>query len=53
MTPHQRWTQTDITQLRARLAEGDRVEQVAEALGRSVADVEAIMSRLRMRARPA
>lgn len=48
-----RWTQTIITDLRARLAEGQSVEFIAAALDRSTADVGGMMGRLRLQeARP-
>ena len=49
MTEHQRWTQSDITDLRYRLSIGDAVADVAAALGRPVESVRIMMIRLRLR----
>lgn len=51
MTPHQRWTQTDLTDLRRRLELGEQPEEIAEAIGRPSVDVSAMMGRMRLRAR--
>jgi hypothetical protein len=51
MIAHQRWTQTDITELRSRLELGASVADIADALQRPVENVVAMMSRLRLRAR--
>lgn len=52
MNPHQRWTQTDLNDLRARLGAGEQPAEVAAAVGRTAEGVLAMMSRLRMKARP-
>lgn len=49
MTTHQRWTQTDITELRARLRAGSSIAAIAEATGRTPETVDAMMRRLRLR----
>ena len=46
---HQRWTQTDINDLRSGVAGGVEVEGIAEALGRTVEDTRAMVLRLRLR----
>ena len=51
MTPHQRWTQTDLTDLRRRLEMGEQLDQIAEATGRPAAEVGAMMGRLRLKFR--
>ena len=51
MTLHQRWTQTDLTDLRRRLEAGEQLEQIAEAIGRPAAEVVAMMGRLRLKFR--
>jgi hypothetical protein len=51
MITFQRWTQTDITELRSRLEMGGSVADVAEALQRPVASIVSMMSRLRLRVR--
>jgi hypothetical protein len=53
MNPDQRWTQTALSDLRSRLDEGEQIEGVAAGLGRSVADVQAMMTRLRLRTKVA
>lgn len=45
---HHRWTQTDITMLRARLGAGDALADVARALERSPESVMLMMYRLRL-----
>ena len=49
--PERRWTQSEITQLRSLLAAGSTASDAAGSLGRSLLDVEALMSRLRLRSR--
>ena len=51
MNTFQRWTQTDITELRSRLELGGTVADIAETLQRPVENIRAMMSRLRLRAR--
>ncbi|MCX8474480.1 MAG: hypothetical protein MT490_01675 [Sphingomonas sp.] len=51
MTTFQRWTQTDITELRSRLETGGSVVDIAEALQRPSENILAMMSRLRLRVR--
>ena len=50
MEPHQRWTQTAITDLRARLQAGETVDHIATALQRRPDTITSMMSRLRLRA---
>ena len=50
METHQRWTQADITDLRARLQAGASVADIVEAMQRSPEDIRQMMSRLRLRA---
>ena len=45
---HQRWTQSDINDLRSGVASGVEVEAIAEALGRTVEDVRTMILRLRL-----
>lgn len=49
MIAHQRWTQSDITELRSRLEVGGSVSEIAEALQRPQANILEMMSRLRLR----
>ena len=49
MNVHQRWTQTNIDDLRCGIANGVEVEAIAEALDRTVEDIRAMTSRLRLR----
>jgi hypothetical protein len=51
MSTFQRWTQTDITELRSRLEVGGTVADIAETFQRPVENIRAMMSRLRLRAR--
>jgi hypothetical protein len=46
---HQRWTQTDINDLRSGVAGGVEIEAIADALGRTVEDVRTMALRLRLR----
>jgi hypothetical protein len=46
---HQRWTQTNINDLRSGIASGVEIEVIADALGRTVEDIRAMVSRLRLR----
>lgn len=46
---HQRWTQTNINDLRSGVASGVEVEAIADALGRTVEDTRAMVLRLRLR----
>jgi len=48
-TKHQRWTQTNINDLRSGVAGGVSVEAIAEALGRTVEDIRTMAMRLRLR----
>ena len=45
----QRWTQSDITDLRARVQVGDSVEKIAEESQRSPDEVRSMVSRLRLK----
>lgn len=47
--PDRRWTQSDITQLRTMVASGATADDVAHKLDRSLADVIALINRLRLR----
>lgn len=49
MNQHQRWTQTDIADLRTGVANGLAAEAIAEGMGRTVDDVSNMASRLRLR----
>ena len=51
MNAHQRWTQTDLTDLRRRLETGEQLDQIAEAIGRPASEVGAMMGRLRLKFR--
>lgn len=51
MIPHQRWTQSHITELRSRLELGASPADIAESLQRPLDNVLAMMSRLRLRSR--
>jgi hypothetical protein len=51
MAEQKRWTQTDITELRARLELGDTAEAIGELLDRSTVDIFGMMSRLSLRVR--
>jgi hypothetical protein len=51
MIKFQRWTQTDITELRSRLEMGGSVSDIAEALERPAGNILSMMSRLRLRVR--
>jgi len=51
MAEHKRWTQTDITELRARLEVGESAVEISELLQRSSEDVVGMMSRLCLRVR--
>ncbi|MDQ2891739.1 MAG: hypothetical protein M3R64_01450 [Pseudomonadota bacterium] len=44
-----RWTQADITDLRARLQAGEPVGEIAAALGRADTDITTMIQRLRLR----
>lgn len=44
--PHQRWTQTDIGDLRRRLGAGESAAQIAEGQARSEEDVRRMAVRL-------
>lgn len=46
--PIARWTQTHVTDLRARVAEGQSLEFIAAALARTPQDVGGMMGRLRL-----
>ena len=50
MDHHQRWKQSDITDLRTRLQSGEPVTAIAEAVQRQPEDILAMMGRLRLRA---
>lgn len=49
MQTNQRWTQTEITELRARAAAGETAETIAKALGREPWEIFAMTERLRLR----
>lgn len=49
--PHQRWTQTHLSDLRQRVHAGETLDRIAVTLGRPVEDVAAMASRLRLRAK--
>lgn len=49
---HQRWTQTNIDDLRSGIAGGISVEAIADTLGRTIDDTRAMALRLRLRVRP-
>lgn len=49
MTAHQRWTQTDLTDLRRRLKDSATCAEIAAAVGRSPEMVLTMMKRLRLR----
>lgn len=49
MIAHQRWTQTDITELRSRLEASGSVLEIADAMQRPAANIAEMMSRLRLR----
>ena len=53
MTSHQRWTQTDISDLRTRVQAGQSAAQIVTATGRPAAAVDLMIGRLRLRSRPA
>lgn len=48
MNQRERWTQTQITDLRAGLQRGESVDAVAAALDRSTEEVLTMMDRLRL-----
>ncbi len=47
--PHKRWTQGDITTLRAGVGGGEPLESLAERLQRAPTEVTTMMERLRLR----
>lgn len=49
MNNHQRWTQSQIDDLRARAQAGEAADLIAEALGRTLSDTVAMADRLRLR----
>ncbi len=49
MNPHQRWTQSAITELRERVQLGETLADIVTALERQPGDVSAMMGRLRLR----
>mgnify|MGYP001069381684 CR=1 FL=1 len=49
MSNSRRWTQADITDLRARVHAGEARGAIAAALGRDQADVTLMIYRLRLR----
>jgi hypothetical protein len=49
---YQRWTQTNINDLRSGIAAGISIELIADALGRRVEDTRAMALRLRLRVTP-
>lgn len=51
MAPHQRWTQSDITELRSKVSLGATAQEIATALDRPLAAVLVMVSRLRLRVR--
>lgn len=46
---HQRWTQTNLSDLRSGVADGVEIEGIADALGRTVEDTCAMALRVRIR----
>jgi hypothetical protein len=48
MIQRERWTQTQITDLRSGLQRGEPVESIATALDRSVEEITTMMDRLRL-----
>ena len=46
---HQRWTQTNINDLRSGIASGVEVEAIADALERTIEDVRTMVLRLHLR----
>ena len=48
MNQRDRWTQTQITDLRAGVQRGEPVEAIAAALDRSVDEIIGMMDRLRL-----
>jgi hypothetical protein len=48
VNPHKRWTQTDITELRQRVNDGQGTRAIADAIGRSEDDVRTMIGRLRL-----
>ncbi|NJR77578.1 hypothetical protein [Sphingomonas corticis] len=46
VTAHRRWTQSNIDDLRARLAAGDAAAATAQALDRSQGEIERMTQRL-------
>jgi hypothetical protein len=49
MNPHRRWTQTDLTDLRARVQSGEELLDVSDAIGRTIDDVVRMATRLRIK----
>ncbi|HEX8413641.1 MAG TPA: hypothetical protein VF637_07110 [Sphingomicrobium sp.] len=45
----QRWTQSDITDLRARVQMGDSVEKIAEESQRTPDEIRSMIARLRLK----
>jgi hypothetical protein len=52
MIVHQRWTNTDLIDLRAGLRERGTIQDIAVSLGRTPEAVEIMMKRLRLSAAP-
>ena len=52
MNTHQRWTQRNISELRARLRSGETLGDITAALARAQGDVLAIMRRLNLHVAP-
>lgn len=50
MVAEKRWTQSDVTALRTRLAVGQSAPEIAQALERSAENVAGMMSRICLRA---
>lgn len=52
MNSERRWTQTCITDLRARVLNSETREDLAAHLGRTLQDVTGMMDRLRLQEQP-
>lgn len=49
MIPHQRWTQTALTDLRQRVKDGATCAEIATAMGRPPETVQSMMRRFQLR----
>jgi iron uptake system EfeUOB component EfeO/EfeM len=49
MNPHRRWTQTDLTDLRARVQGGENLTDICPAIGRTIEDITRMTTRLRIK----